>query len=70
MLKKDLMDTTLDPSEQYSMSAERNISYRIKGNLSDVGNIKGANVFPSDFLGLPCLLQLYTRLHLSNYGKL
>ena len=25
--------------QQYSMSAERNISYMIKGNLSDVGNI-------------------------------
>ena len=34
-----------------------------------ITNIKGTNVFSSDFLGLPCLMQLYTRLHLSDYRK-
>ena len=31
--------------------------------------IKGTNVFSSDLSGLPCLMQLYTRLHLSDYPK-
>ena len=29
--------------------------------------LKGTDIFSSDFSGLPCLLQLYTRLHLSDY---
>ena len=34
-----------------------------------IQQIKGMNVFSSDFSGLPCLLQVYTRLHLSDYPK-
>ena len=30
---------------------------------------KGTNIFSSDFSGLPCVLQLYTRLHLSDYRQ-
>ena len=30
---------------------------------------KGTNVFSSDFSGLLCFMQLYTRLHLSDYRK-
>ena len=30
---------------------------------------KGMNDFAPDFSGLPCLLQLYTGLHLSDYRK-
>ena len=29
--------------------------------------VKGTNVFSSVFSGLPCLLQVYTRFHLSDY---
>ena len=32
-------------------------------------NIKGTNVFSLDFSGLPCLLQFYTMLRLSDYRK-
>ena len=31
--------------------------------------LKGTSVFSSDFSGLPCLLQLYTSLHLLDYRK-
>ena len=31
--------------------------------------IKGTSVFEPDFSGLPCLLQLYTKLYLSDYRK-
>ena len=37
--------------------------------LEDSRFITGTNVFSSDFSGLPCLLHLYTRLHLSDYSK-
>ena len=33
------------------------------------GKLKRTNVFTSEFSGLPCLLQLYTRLHLLDYSK-
>ena len=57
----------------YSLKKNRKIRVRPfqAGYLhtNHLGLLKGTNVFSSDFSSLPCLLQIYTRLHLSDYRE-